>query len=350
MREILNENVGGESAQSEASDFGTAVKAPTRARAPRTNPYLKRNKETSPDDDEEDVVISSRCQWAKAGPTSFKAVGKTQKTLVSGVYSIFSDNGDPVFEKSDVNVDSLIEFPDSKTDKILKEVEDFWKNGDVFKEYGFLHRRGYLLYGPPGGGKTSLVQQIIKRIVKQKGIVFMCGHPGTTSMGLKAFREVEPNRNAVCIFEDIDSIIDQYGEDELLSMLDGENQIDKVVNLATTNYPEKLDKRIVSRPRRFDKVIKIGMPNATVRRIYFTHKLKTENEDIENWVKSTEDFSFAAMAELVISVKCLGNEFTKAVEVIRKLMASKPSSTQSTDEEDEPQKLGFGGFGFGVKK
>lgn len=348
MREIRNQDGGGETPEI-ASDFGSAVtrqSAPARARSPR-NPY---EKNTSPDDADDDVVISSRTQWAKVGATSFKAVGKTQKILVSGVYVIKSDNGEPIFEKSDVNVDSLIEFPDSKTDKILKEVEDFWKNGEIFKNYGFLHRRGYLLYGPPGGGKTSLVQQIIKRIVKQKGIVFMCGHPGVTSMGLKAFREVEPNRNAVCIFEDIDSIIDQYGEDELLSMLDGENQIDKVVNLATTNYPEKLDKRLVSRPRRFDKVIKIGMPNASVREIYFSNKLKITGEDISKWVDATNDFSFAAMAELVISVKCLGNDFEKAVVVIRKLMASKPSSTQSTDEEDEPQKLGFGGFALTSKK
>jgi ATP-dependent 26S proteasome regulatory subunit len=56
-----------------------------------------------------------------------------------------------------------------------------------------------------------------------------------------------------------------------LSVLDGENQVDKVLNIATTNYPEKLDRRLVGRPRRFDRLIYIDMPNHVVRREYFKY-------------------------------------------------------------------------------
>ncbi len=41
----------------------------------------------------------------------------------------------------------------------------------------------------------------------------------------------------VCIFEDIDAIVQEHGEDELLALLDGEARIDYVLNVATTNYP-----------------------------------------------------------------------------------------------------------------
>ena len=328
---------------SSIEDFKSSPTTPTPSRMSRLRgiPVSNRYQRDNDDRTVDEVVVSTRVQWAKNGPTSFKSVGKTIKSIPSGVYNILNINGETIFDKNQINVDLLIDFPDSKTDKILKEVDDFWKTADLFDKHGFLHRRGYLLYGPPGGGKTSLVQQIIKKIIENKGIVFMCGNPSTTSEGLKIFREVEPERNAVCVFEDIDAIIDQYGEDELLSMLDGENQIDKVINIATTNYPEKLDKRLVNRPRRFDRVIKINTPTAEIRRIYFKDKLKIEDSELEMWVKSTDNFSFAAMAELVISVKCLNNPFDKAVETLRKLMTSKPSSTQSGDETDEPGKMGF---------
>ena len=229
--------------------------------------------------------------------------------------------------RTNVNVDDLIEFPDSVSDKIIKEIEDFWNKSKAFEKYGFLHRRGYLLYGPAGGGKTSLVQQIIKKIIDRKGLVFICDNPPTLASALSVFREIEPNRNIICIFEDIDSIIDSSGEDVILSILDGEMQVDKVLNIATTNYPENLDRRLVGRPRRFDRVIKIGMPNAAVRGLYFSTKLSISNDEINNWVKKTEGFSFAAMAELVISVKCLDHDLNEAIETLRDLLDANPKSS-----------------------
>jgi SpoVK/Ycf46/Vps4 family AAA+-type ATPase len=282
------------------------------------------------------------CQWTETEPSTFMAVGKTTATLTSGVYAIDQDRGTPIFIQKDVKVDDLIEFPNSKSDRILTEIEDFWKKGSVFKQYGFLHRRGYLLYGDPGGGKTCLVQQVIKRIVKNNGIVFLCGHPNVFGEGLRVYRKVEPDRQIVCILEDVDAIIEQFGEDEILSLMDGENQVDKVINIATTNYPERLDKRITGRPRRFDRIIKIAMPDEAVRRVYFKMKLHIDDNEVEKWVKATKDFSFAAMAELVISVKCLDHPFEKSVDTLKKLMTNKPKSTDSGDEEDEPRKAGFG--------
>lgn len=345
-------NVKNESGDSESNidDFKSSSSNESPKRYPRTGTLT--NSVPSPyetaSDQAEPKVKSSRVQWSKVGPTSYASAGETIKTMPVGVYTIKMVNGEPVFDKNETNVDELLDFPDSKTDKILTEIDEFWEKHELFKKHGFLHRRGYLLYGPPGGGKTSLVQQVIKKIIEKRGIVFICGCPSITSMGLKAFREVEPNRNAVCIFEDIDAIIDRYGEDDLLSMLDGENQIDKVVNIATTNYPEKLDKRLVNRPRRFDRVIKIGTPNETVRRMYFKDKLKIDDIELENWVKSTDGFSFATMAELVISVKCLNNPFEKSVETLRKLMSSKPNSSQTGDENDEQGRMGF--FPSGTKR
>jgi len=44
--------------------------------------------------------------------------------------------------------------------------------------------------------------------------------------------------------------------------------VDKALNIASTNYPEKLDRRIISRPRRFDRILRIDAPDARVREAY----------------------------------------------------------------------------------
>ena len=270
--------------------------------------------------------------------------GKTTKKLAPGVYHIGrTDEGKPVFQRTDVKSDEWLNFRDDIINDVTEEISNFWERGELFKSFGYLQRRGYMFYGPPGTGKTVLVKQLIDRMIKDGGVIFMCDTPPhIISPGLKAFTDIEPNRRVICIFEDIDSIIDKHGENSLLGLLDGEDSIDHVLNIATTNYPEKLDRRIVGRPRRFDRIIKITYPDKRTRDFYFRNKLKLDDGDnIDKWVNATESFTFAALTELVISVKCLGNDFDKALQRIRDLLEIKVSS-------DEYKKdAGGRGFGFG---
>ena len=321
-------------------DFGTNIDSSPQATAPRRH-YDDEVRHR----DDEDSGGSKRekfgnTQWTANEAGVFVAVPSTRAQLPAGVYTVLIRNGVTLFVKQDLVVDDLMKFPDSKSDEILTEISEFWNKGDLFKEYGFLHRRGYILYGPQGSGKTAIVQQVIGEIIEKGGIVFICEHPAILTTGLTSFRQVEPDRPVVCLFEDIDAIIKNYGDDYLLTLLDGENQIDKVLNIATTNYPEYLDKRIVSRPRRFDRVIKVGMPSADIRRAYFTKKLNIKEHELETWVNATEGFSFAACAELVISVKCLGHPFDKAVGILSSLLTSKASSNEFNE----------GQFGFAPKR
>jgi SpoVK/Ycf46/Vps4 family AAA+-type ATPase len=143
----------------------------------------------------------------------------------------------------------------------------------------------------------------------------------------------------VCLFEDIDAIIELHGDSELLQWLDGSHQINKVINIATTNYPERLDRRIVSRPRRFDRIIKIEAPTPAIRETYLRKKLPEllANGKLDYWLQMTEGLSFAAMAELVISVACLGNSLEETVNVLRMLDDQQPTSK----EFERPGNMGF---------
>lgn len=269
-------------------------------------------------------------QWTYVGKNSLISCTSTESILKPGYYEIGQlQGGQIVYRLRTIITDELIDFPDSLSDSILNEIDKFWGMYDRFLRYGNLHRRGYLLYGPPGSGKTCIVHQICKQIVSKGGLIFDCKNPRLLMKALENFREVENSRQIVCIFEDLDSIIRDYGDDTLLKMLDGENLIDRVLNIATTNYPELLDKRLVGRPRRFDRVIKIDMPNKNQREIFFKNKLLTEdleNIPLDEWVDKTKGFSFAALAELIISVLCLDNNFDEMIDVLTKLMFSNASS------------------------
>ena len=75
--------------------------------------------------------------------------------------------------------------------------------------------------------------------------------------------------------------------------MDGELQIDNVLFVATTNYPEKLDRRLVCRPSRFDIIRKVGMPTASAREVYLQTKNKrlcSDSAELADWVKQTEGF------------------------------------------------------------
>jgi hypothetical protein len=178
------------------------------------------------------------------------------------------------FQRKEATFDELMRLPDSASEEIYQNIETFWTKESHFRSFGFLWKRGILLWGPAGSGKTSTLQLISQSIVDKGGLSVYVTHPAITAQGLSIFRRIEPDRPCVVMLEDLDAMISTHGEHEVLALLDGELQIDNVVFIATTNYPERLDKRIVNRPSRFDIVKLIGMPNAEAREMYLGRKNK----------------------------------------------------------------------------
>jgi hypothetical protein len=272
-------------------------------------------------------------QWMITGPNTFQVCGRTTEVLPAGAYTASLDNcGHPIYRGRDLQADELIHFPDSLPATVQNEIKQFWNCGDRFQRYGFLHRRGYLLYGKQGCGKSSLVNQIITDVIADGHVAFYCQYPGHFIECMRKFREVEPQRPMVCIFEDIDAIIEHYGDSDLLQWLDGNHQVDKAVNIATTNYPEKLDRRIISRPRRFDRILRIDAPDARMREAYLSRKVpELSAAELMKWVEMSDGLPFAALAELVISVCCMGNQLDDTAKLLRSIDAHNPSSTESAN-------------------
>jgi SpoVK/Ycf46/Vps4 family AAA+-type ATPase len=123
----------------------------------------------------------------------------------------------------------------------------------------------------------------------------------------------------IVLLEDIDSIAGEnnHSTSKLLNILDGVKQIEGVVYIATTNYPEKLQDRITNRPSRFDRRYKVELPNAEIRRAYIHHKLNEEDlkgVDVDMWIEKTEGMPLSHLKEVVISTIVMGRTFEETMD------------------------------------
>lgn len=275
--------------------------------------------------------LGALTQYASFGG-AYTPTSNTIKTLPPDCYTLqMTMDGSIIFKPQKLVTDNLMRLPDSKSDEVVAEVSKFWGLKGKFKKFGFAHKRGFLLWGPPGSGKTSTVSITINDMVKGGGIVILGENPMILSKALGEFRAIESERPLAVILEDIDTIISNYGESGVLSILDGEAQVENVVFIATTNYPERLDGRVINRPSRFDKIVKIGMPNAQAREMFLKAKLETtvtkdsKTGEVVDLVKETEGFSIAHIKEMIISTYCQENPVKEVLERLKK-MKQKPSS------------------------
>lgn len=211
------------------------------------------------------------CQWSSGPNDTFRPSGPRREKLLSGVYTVEIDAMGPFFVRTKVVTDNLIELDDAASTRVLSSLRKFWKSRKAYTDRGVLYKRGLLLWGPAGSGKTATLGLLMQELLRMDGLVFICQDPGLLSQMLAILRRIEPERNLIVVLEDIDELVSRYGEHELLALLDGETQIDNVVNIATTNYPERLGARIVNRPSRFDERILVDMPNASAREVSPAH-------------------------------------------------------------------------------
>lgn len=273
------------------------------------------------------------------------SVTNTVDTIPAGFYKFTSNQQLGVgIVKSNVNLDELFELPFKESKAIIEDIKKFWNSKDKYNEYNYTHKRGILLYGKPGNGKTSIINLLTLELInKHNGIVFSINTPDDLH-DFKQFvptilRNIEPNRPIICTIEDIDSILSNYGhatKSSFLNLLDGSSQVTNIVYIATTNYPDQLEENITNRPSRFDRRYEIGLPDDEVRRVYIQNKIKSEdlqNIDIDYWVEQTEGFSISHIKELIISVVIFGNDLDESLNLMREFIDVKNLKTKQGNKK-----------------
>jgi len=283
-------------------------------------------------------------QWSVMGDGSYIAAPKAEKKLPAGLYEFEWNNraNEWCVMRQAINTDELYELPTTEIGEILTDIKSFWKKSELYKSYKLMHKRGILLYGDPGCGKSGILQLCMMHIIKDlSGVVINIKNEDSIKAYVEMvpkLRQIEPDRPLVVIIEDIDSVAgdSNYSTSVLLNILDGIKQIENVVYIATTNYPEKLEERITNRPSRFDRRYYVAPPSREVRKAYLLNKIG-ENKidiDIEKWLDDTEDLSMSHLKELFISVVLLDNKYENAIEHLNG-MKKKPRGKKEKE-------LGFG--------
>lgn len=281
-------------------------------------------------EEKSNLLASQTRMWGIIGAGDiFIPVGETTKALPPGFYRFNMSREGLVTQRVRNDTDSLIALPDSESERLLAEMRQFLSIRDRFVKRGLLYKRGVMLYGPPGSGKTATIQLLAKMVAEQMNSVAILGDTGPelVAQGLQMVRKLEPDRQLVVILEDLDALVSRCGEEGFLSLLDGENQVENVIYVATTNYPERLDRRFVDRPSRFDTLRLIGMPTPEARRVYLKHKeADISAEELETMVKASEGYSIAHLRELLVLVKCFGQSIREAAQRLDSMRSGEPSS------------------------
>ena len=214
----------------------------------------------------------------------------------------------------------LVQVPDIKWDDVgglddakqeLKEAVEWpLKYPDNFQRLGVKPPKGILLYGIPGTGKTLLAKAVASEseanFISIKGPELLSKWVGESEKGVReVFRKAKQTAPTVIFFDEIDSIASTRSENDsdsgvtkrvvnqLLTEMDGLEELEDVAIIAATNRPDIIDPGLM-RPGRFDRHIKVDTPSEESRVAIF--EVHTKNMPLANDVnlkklaKSTDGY------------------------------------------------------------
>ncbi len=196
--------------------------------------------------------------------------------------------------------------------KLLRETIEWpLKRPELFKKAGIKPPKGILLYGPPGCGKTLLAKAVANEseanFIAVKGPEILSKWVGESERNVrKIFRRARQVAPAIVFFDEFDAITQVRGSaltdaterviNQLLTEIDGIEELEKVVVIAATNRPDLIDPALL-RPGRIDLHIEIPMPDEKARyEIFKVHTRKmplAKDVNLKKLAELTEGFSGA---------------------------------------------------------
>ena len=187
-------------------------------------------------------------------------------------------------EVPDVTWDRVGGLDDTK-ERLRETIQWPLEYPQVFEQMDMQAAKGVLMYGPPGTGKTLLAKAIANEaqsnFISIKGPELLNKYVGESEKGVReVFEKARSNAPTVVFFDEIDSIAGERGRNagdsgvgervvsQLLTELDGLEELEDVVVIATTNRPDLIDPALL-RPGRLDRHVHVPVPDAEARRKIF---------------------------------------------------------------------------------
>lgn len=208
-----------------------------------------------------------------------------------------------------VTFDNLILRTGLKED-LHEDLVQFFAARETYEKYHVPWKRGILLVGPPGNGKTHAVKAIINTIGQPCLYVksVRTEHRTDEDNIREVFERARKTAPCILVLEDLDSLLTSENRSFFLNELDGFAANSGIVTLATTNHPDRLDPAILDRPSRFDRKYPFDLPEQPERMAYIAlwnssleETLRISDAAILQLSEATEGFSFAYLKELFLS-------------------------------------------------
>jgi transitional endoplasmic reticulum ATPase len=210
--------------------------------------------------------------------------------------------------------DDVIIDPAMKKD-IIRDVESFFSSRSTYTQYNIPWKRGIILHGPPGCGKTISIKALMNS-VRQRKVANLyvksfkaSGCQSDQASIRQIFIKARAVAPALLIFEDLDSLVTDELRSFFLNEVDGVEDNSGILIIGSTNHIDRLDTSITRRPSRFDRKFHFKAPSEAERKLYAAYwqqKLQS-NEDInftneicQAVAESTEGFTFAYLKELFV--------------------------------------------------
>lgn len=237
--------------------------------------------------------------------------GAKRGDIPFGIYKAENSHWGVKLSPMSINQDKYIDLLSETTRDLLADIEAFISSNDKFKALNLLHKRGLLLYGSPGTGKTMLINHIIERYKHMAHVIFIESDEIFIS-NFHDYKEILQDKLTIFVIEEITNFLQPKVFDEMLphfdampqilTFLDGQDSWDNMLLLATTNYPERIPMNLIDRPSRFDRIIRIDQPDELVRRKYLETVL--DNGMVTQEVlDKTKGMSIAHLKEMCVQVK-----------------------------------------------
>ena len=202
----------------------------------------------------------------------------------------------------------------------IKEVVDFLRMPERFKEIGARVPKGILLVGPPGTGKTLFARAVAGEagvgFLSVTGSDFMEMFVGVGASRVRdLFQQARKMGKAIIFIDEIDSIGRKRGAglggghdereqtlNQMLAEMDGFETSEGIVIMAATNRPDILDPALL-RPGRFDRQIVVPLPEYEERlailKVHSRDKRMGRDVDLDTMARATPGMSGADLANLV---------------------------------------------------
>ncbi|XP_030306306.1 ATPase family protein 2 homolog [Calypte anna] len=232
--------------------------------------------------------------------------------------------------------------------KLKQAVEWPLRHPDSFIRMGIQPPKGVLLYGPPGCSKTMIAKALAHEsglnFLAVKGPELMNKYVGESERAVREiFRKARAVSPSILFFDEIDALAVERGNSsgagsvsdrvlaQLLTEMDGMEQLKDVTVLAATNRPDMIDKALL-RPGRIDRIIYVPLPDAATRgeifKLHFQSMPISDEVCLAELVQRTQKYSGAeitavcreaallALQEDIDARSVLGRHFGTALTVV----------------------------------